>query len=199
MMDYWAMTGDEQHNSLIRAALQSQVGHHHDYLPRDQNFWIGNDDQAWWALAAMTAAETKLRDPDREDPQWLELAQKVFLQQKSRWDDSTCSGGLRWQIHIAAKGYGYKNSISNALFFQLAARLGRYTGDKSYLAWARKTWNWLYKDGAGLITHDFKVWDGWFEHKPNCSLANSNVWSPNFGAVMVGAAYMYDQVRGPRL
>src|SRR5437773_12544718 len=73
----------------------------------------GNDDQAFWAFAVMSAAENKYPDPPAGGPQWLALAQAVFNLQVSRWDVTNCNGGLRWQIFPFNNGYNYKNSISN--------------------------------------------------------------------------------------
>jgi len=49
-------------------------------------------------MAAMTAAETNFQNPPPDQPQWLALAQAVFNTQASRWDDTSCGGGLKWQI-----------------------------------------------------------------------------------------------------
>lgn len=59
----------------------------------------GNDDQMFWGLAAITAAEYNL--PNRpEGPTWLTLAIRVYNDQKDSsggWDESFCGGGIRWQ------------------------------------------------------------------------------------------------------
>lgn len=49
-------------------------------------------------MAAMTAAETNFQNPPADQPQWLALAQAVFNTQASRWDPTSCGGGLKWQI-----------------------------------------------------------------------------------------------------
>ena len=70
----------------------------------------------------MIAAETNFENPPTDQPQWLALAQAVFNTQASRWDNTSCGGGLKWQIFTFNNGYNYKNSISNGCFFNLGAR-----------------------------------------------------------------------------
>ena len=69
---------------------------------------------------------------------WLRLADNVFNEYASRWnnDSATCGGGLKWQYTPTQNGYTYKNSISNGAFFNTAARLFRYTGNETYGQWA---------------------------------------------------------------
>lgn len=43
--------------------MQFQVGANKDYLPANQSKDEGNDDQVFWAFAAMDAAELKFPDP----------------------------------------------------------------------------------------------------------------------------------------
>ena len=97
-------------------------------MPENVTKEEGNDDQAFWAFAVMSAAELKFPDPGKDKPSWLALAQAVFNTQVPRWDTQSCAGGLRWQIFFSNPGWDYKNTISNGAFFQLAARLARYTG-----------------------------------------------------------------------
>lgn len=75
-----------------------QVGAQDNYEPVNQTSDLGNDDQSFWAFSAMTAAELKFPNPPPNQPQWLALAQAVFNRQAARWDNSSCGGGLRWQI-----------------------------------------------------------------------------------------------------
>ena len=129
-----------------------------DFMPPNQTKTEGNDDQGFWGMAAMRAAETKFQDPPAPNPGWLALAQGVFNTQAARWDNSTCNGGLCWQIFTWNKGYNYKNSISNGCFFNIAARLALYTGDATYSDWAIKSWDWMVN--VGLISPDFEIYDG---------------------------------------
>jgi mannan endo-1,6-alpha-mannosidase len=58
-----------------------QVGDNADYMPANQTHSEGNDDQAFWGLAAMAAAEMNFPNPPPKSPQWLALAQAVFNEQ----------------------------------------------------------------------------------------------------------------------
>ena len=151
MVDYWYYTGDTTYNDITTDALLFQVGPLENYLPTNQTKAEGNDDQCFWALSAMSAAETNFQNPPKGQPQWLALAQAVFNSQAARWDSSSCGGGLRWQIYQFNRGYNYKNSISNGCFFNLAARLAKYTGNDTYAEWGDKTWNWM--TSVGLINY----------------------------------------------
>jgi len=130
MIDYWYYTGDTSYVAETKEALIHQAGTDYDFMPINQTKSEGNDDQGFWAMAALTAAEEKFEDPDEGTPGWLAMAQAVFNLMAGRWDDTTCGGGLRWQIFTFNTGYTYKNSIANGCFFNIAARLGRYTGNQ---------------------------------------------------------------------
>lgn len=151
------------------------------------NLKQGNDDQAFWGFAAMSAAENKFPDPPPDKPQWLALAQAVFNSQAARWD-KTCGGGLRWQIFTFNQGYNYKNSPSNGGFFSLAARLATYTRNQTYADWAEKTWDWTV--AVGLLTPQYYVYDG-SDTLLNCSEVNRIQWTYNAGMYLSGAAHMY--------
>ncbi len=85
-------------------ALVYQASPTNDYMPQNQTLNEGNDDQGFWGMSVMTAAEYKFPDPPKGQPGWLALAQAVFNTQAARWDDSNCGGGLRWQIYNWNKG-----------------------------------------------------------------------------------------------
>jgi mannan endo-1,6-alpha-mannosidase len=160
-------------------------------MPANQTKDEGNDDQSFWGLAAMAAAEYKFPNPSADDPQWLALAQAVFNTQAQRWDDTTCAGGLRWQIFNFNTGYSYKNSISNGCFFNMAARLARYTGNSTYLDWANKAWDWISE--VGLMDSTYHFYDG-TDDTLNCSSVDHIQWTYNAGVFVYGAAVMYNVV-----
>lgn len=108
LIDYWYYTGDDTFNELTTNGLLFQVGENRDYMPRNQTLTEGNDDQGFWGLAVMSAAEYSYPDPPPDQPQWLALAQAVFNTQAARWETEHCGGGLRWQIFEWNKGYDYK-------------------------------------------------------------------------------------------
>lgn len=188
MIDYWNYTGDAQYVALVQRALLWQVGPDNDYMSPNQTKAEGNDDQAIWALTAMRAAELQFPHPSTStSPSWLDLAVNAFNDQVSRWDTSTCGGGLRWQIFNFNQGYDYKNAISTGAFFQLAARLARYTGNQTYADWATKSYDWT--SSIGFIDHDYRVFDGALV-KGNCSEIDHLQWTYAAGAFMYGSAVM---------
>ncbi|KAI9657475.1 MAG: hydrolase 76 protein [Bathelium mastoideum] len=194
MVDYWYYTGDESYIPVTTQGLLSQVGPDNDYMPPNQTKTEGNDDQAFWGFAVMSAAELKYPNPPAGQPQWLALAQAVFNTQAARWDPQTCSGGLRWQIFTFNNGYNYKNSISNGCFFQLAARLAAYTGNQTYAQWAEKTWDWV--NDVGLMTPQYVVWDG-TDDTQNCTSFNHIQWTYNAAVYLLGAATMWNLTSDP--
>jgi mannan endo-1,6-alpha-mannosidase len=172
-------------------ALLHQVGPDENYMPPNQSKSLGNDDQAFWGLAVMGAAERKFPNPPSDQPQWLSLAQAIFNTQAARWDEEHCGGGLRWQIYSFNRGYQYKNTVSNGAFFLLASRLARYTGNTTYMDWAVKTWDWTRQ--VGLMTNEYKFYDG-YDVTDDCSKVDPIQWTYNAGLYLAGAAFLYDFV-----
>ena len=191
LLDYYYYTGDSQYNDVVSQALIFQAGPNKDYMPPNQTKDEGNDDQGFWGMAAMTAAEQNFPNPPSDQPQWLALAQAVFNSQALRWDTSTCGGGLRWQIFTFNNGFNYKNAISNGAFFNLAARLASYTGNQTYADWAEKTWDWV--NDIGLMNPQYQIFDG-SDDTLNCSQVNHIQWTYNAGIFLLGAANMYNNV-----
>lgn len=192
LIDYWYYTGDTTYNAVTSQAMLFQVGPDNDYMPPNQTKSEGNDDQGFWGLAAMSAAEVNFPNPPADQPQWLALAQAVFNSQALRWDVSTCGGGLRWQIFTFNNGYDYKNSISNGCFFNLAARLGAYTGNQTYIEWAEKTFTWV--QSVGLLSDQYYIYDG-SDDTLNCTELDHIQWTYNAGVFLLGAATMWNVVR----
>ncbi|EEY16073.1 mannan endo-1,6-alpha-mannosidase DCW1 [Verticillium alfalfae VaMs.102] len=189
MIDYWYYTGDDTWNDKVVQALMHQVGEFNDYMPDNQTLTEGNDDQGFWGLAVMSAAEQRFPDPPEDQPGYLGLAQAVFNTQAARWDPGHCGGGLRWQIFNWNKGFDYKNTISQGCFFALAARLALYTGNSSYADWAERTWDWT--KAVGFIDDNYSVFDG--AHIPtNCTNIVPYQWSYNVGVFINGASAMYN-------
>ncbi|KAF9880808.1 glycosyl hydrolase family 76 [Colletotrichum karsti] len=194
MIDYWHLTGDATYNDVVMQAMLHQVGPNRDYMPPNYTASLGNDDQGFWGMSAMTAAENNFPNPPTDQPQWLALAQAVFntMASPDRHDD-TCGGGLRWQIPLSNNGYNYKNSIANGVFFNIGARLARYTKNTTYSDWAEKTWDWM--ETVGFIDADYNIFDGGHvEH--NCTDINKAQFSYNNGVFLLGAANMYNYTDG---
>lgn len=189
LIDYWYYTGDSTYNDVTTQGLLFQAGSDNNYEPTNQTFDLGNDDQAFWAMAALSAAELNFPNPPSDQPQWLELAQAVFNRQAQRWDTATCGGGLRWQIFEFNGGYTYKNAISNGCFFNIASRLWKYTGNQTYGDWANKAWDW--SQTIGLIDKNFNVFDG-TSVNDNCTSLDYLQWSYNVGVYLLGAATMWN-------
>ncbi|OLL24065.1 Mannan endo-1,6-alpha-mannosidase DCW1 [Neolecta irregularis DAH-3] len=187
-IDYRNYTGDSTYDAIVTQAMLFQVGPNNDYLPPNQTLAEGNDDQGFWGLAAMSAAERNFPNPPSTGVQWLALAQAVFNGQATRWDDANCGGGLRWQIFAFNNGYGYKNSISNGIFFQLGARLAQYTGNDTYAQWAEKAYNWT--TSVKFLTSTYIIYDG--ADVPDCITGFDRIqWTYNTGMYLGGAAFMY--------
>ncbi|KAG9228823.1 glycoside hydrolase family 76 protein [Amylocarpus encephaloides] len=193
MIDYWRYTGDSSYNAVTSQALQAQVGENNDYMPQNQTKNEGNDDQGFWAMAAMLAAETNFPNPPQDKPQWLALAQAVFNEHASRWETEHCGGGLRWQIFQFNKGFDYKNSISNGAFFNLGTRLARYTGNDTYAQWAEKIWDW--QESVKFIDADYNIFDG-SSLNENCTVISPLQWTYNAGIFLHGAANMFNYSKG---
>jgi mannan endo-1,6-alpha-mannosidase len=191
LIDYWAYTGDSSWNDMTKQALMWQATPSGDFMPSNQSMTEGNDDQAFWGMAAMSAAERNFPNPPSDKPQWLGMAQGVFNGQAARWDKSTCGGGLRWQIFTWNNGYNYKNTISNGGFFNIASRLAKYTRNQTYADWAEKAWEWTVD--VGFMTSEYRFWDGANNDK-NCTEFNKIEWTYNSGVYLLGAANMYNFV-----
>lgn len=195
MVDYYHYTGDPSYNEVTLQALNSQVGPYSDFMMPNQQFDEGNDDQSFWGFAAMSAAE-KNYPPPSGSYSWIELTENLWNTQVNRWDVASCGGGLKWQIFPSNKGYDYKNSISNGAFFQLSARLARFTGNQTYLDWALKSYDWSVS--IGLIDAEYHVYDGADDTK-NCSDHSPVIWTYNTAVYLYGAAVLYNYTDGSDL
>jgi mannan endo-1,6-alpha-mannosidase len=192
-VDYWFYTGDDTYNAeALRSMVFQAEAPANAYMPRNWTASLGNDDQGFWGMAAMLAAEVNFPNPPEDQPQWLALAQAVFNTQVVRWEDEDCEGGLRWQVEHTNGGYDYKNTIANGVFLNIASRLARYTRNETYAFWTEKTWDWL--EARGYITEDYNVLDG--GHIPfQCKDLNPVQFSANAAILIHAAAVMFNYVR----
>ncbi|GKZ23217.1 hypothetical protein AbraIFM66951_001281 [Aspergillus brasiliensis] len=192
MIRYWYFTDDASNNAAVSQGMYHQRGADNNYMPSNWSQYISNNDQIVWGLAAMTAAELDYPE-DSGMPTWVDLAEHVFEVQSARWDNSTCFGGLRWQIWPYEAGYTYKTSISNGGLFQLAARLARYTNNQTYVDWANTIWDWSVNH---LVNE--KTWDvaDSTNTELDCTSIGNNQWSYNYAVFLSGAAYMYNYTNG---
>lgn len=188
MLDYSHYTKDPTYDETLATALLAQVGPNFDYMLPKHYGDEGNDDQAFWGFATMSAAERNFPQPDPAVPSWLDLSINLWNSLSSRWNMTACGGGLTWQIFASnVNGLDYKNTVSNGGLFQLSARLARATGNDTYLQWAHKVWDWT--QGVGLIDEDFNVYDG-ASSKLNCTGFQHLSFSYTAGIYMYGAAVM---------
>ncbi|KAH0384737.1 mannan endo-1,6-alpha-mannosidase, partial [Aureobasidium melanogenum] len=193
LIDYWAYTNDTSFNDVVMQAMMAQTGTDNNFLPEAYDSSMGNDDQAFWTYAALSALEYGFPDPPEGSPSWETLAVNAFDSMVPRWDTTTCNGGLRWQVFEANSGYNYKNSVSNGGFFQMAARLARYTGNSTYADWAERIWDWT--TSIGFIDDSYRIYDG-ASTTDNCQQIDQLQWTYNPGIFIYGAATMYNYTNG---
>lgn len=97
-------------------------------------------------------------------------------------------------------GYSYKNSIANGAYFNVAARLARYTQESMYADSAQSIFEWMKQ--IGLIDQAYRVFDG-AHTEYNCTNINRLQLSYTVAVLLKGAAFMWDFVstytRGTRL
>ncbi|KAF2429819.1 mannan endo-1,6-alpha-mannosidase [Tothia fuscella] len=181
MIEYWHYTNDTTYNSITYQALTHQLSL--------EAFNTGNDDRAFWVVVAMSAAEYNFREPVAPLPSWLQVVINAWEVFAHRWviDSSTCGGGLRWQFQENMAGWNYKNAISNSLFFQISARLARFTGNDTYLEFSHQIWAWT--TSIGMIDDMYNVYDG-SDVLLNCSKLDHHQWTYNVGAFLYGAAVL---------
>lgn len=189
-VDYWyfCQQNNETFTNLLSDAMYHQRGANNDYMPSNQSMTEGNDDQGVWGMAIMQAVE---RNFTNQDKSWLYLIQAVFNTMNNRWDDSTCGGGLRWQIFAWNSGYNYKNSIANGCLFHIAARLYRFTEEQMYLDTANKVYLWMWNVGFFSNNPSFIIYDG-AEDTTNCTSLTVHKWSYTYGIFLAGSAYLYN-------
>lgn len=192
MIDYWYYTNNTKYNDIVKSSLLFQIGKDWDYMPANQTTTEGNDDQGFWGIAVMAAAEKNFESPGDNEPSWTYLAQAVFNTMAARWDTQHCGGGLRWQIFTWNNGYNYKNAVANGCLFNLATRLARYTENQTYVEWANRVWDWVVD--VKFIPTDSDAWpvyDGG-SIEQSCNDTSSLEWTYNTGLYLSGAAVMYN-------
>ncbi|TLS26611.1 hypothetical protein PpBr36_05472 [Pyricularia pennisetigena] len=202
-IDYWHLTGDTKYNELVTKSIIRQCGEDKDFEPFAHRASLGNDDQAFWGMTVLTAIERNFPDsPNSTDPGWLALAQAVFTRQSmpERHDKKWCGGGMRWQVPVTNLGYDYKNTIANGAYFNMGARLTRYTGNETYAERAEEIYDWLKDTVKYIDPENWKVYDGGHtgekrkadEPIHNCTDVNKQQFSYNVAILAQGAATMWN-------
>ncbi|KAI0466617.1 family 76 glycoside hydrolase [Xylaria cf. heliscus] len=195
LLDYRHTMGDKAYDDIISQALLFQVGPNNDFMPPNWTASMGNDDQAFWGYAGLLAAETGFTNPPEGQPQWLALAQAVFNEQTQidrRVEGGNCDWGLRWQVYRTNNGFDYINTVANACYFNIGARLHRYTGNDTYGDLAEKTWDLIER--LGYFNDQYDVYDG--AHLPDCTEINKAQFSYNAAMLLQGASFMYNSTNG---
>ncbi|KAK7748616.1 hypothetical protein SLS53_000637 [Cytospora paraplurivora] len=189
LLDYSHYTNDSSYDNLLATALVAQLEPPYDLIVTKHRGDEGNDDQAFWGFAILSAAERNFPQmPDSKLPSWLQVAENTFNSMVSRWNVSACGGGLLWQIYPDnANGLNYRNSVSNGGLFQISARLYRATGNETYLDWANKVWDWSV--AINMIGKNYVVYDG-ADSRDNCTKMNQISFSYAAGIYMYGAAVL---------
>ncbi|KAI1438427.1 glycoside hydrolase family 76 protein [Xylaria sp. CBS 124048] len=190
LLDYWHWTGDDTYNNLTYESLLFQAGPNRDYNDKNWSISLGNDDQSFWAMSALIAAENNFQNPPPDQAQWLALAQAVWNEQTAPdLRDGGCGFGLRWQAVYTNPGFDYKNTIANGCFFNVGSRLARYTKNDTYLDWSVRTWDWLV--AVGFVDDKYNVYDG-AHIETNCTQITTQKYSYNSAVLLQGAAFMYN-------
>lgn len=98
----------------------------------------------------------------------------------------------KWQTLIQAPRE--ITGIANGCFFNIGARLARYTKNQTYADWAEKTWDWMQNVGF-MGTDNDALYDG-AHVEQNCTDINKAEFSYNNAVFTLGAAHMYNFVGG---
>lgn len=189
LLDYFHYTGDPSYNDITLQALVSQMGPNFDFMVPRHFTDEGNDDQGFWGIACMSAAEKNFPPPTLGNYSWAQLVENLWNTQVRRWNTTTCGGGLKWQIFPYMNGYYYKNTVSNGVFFQLSARLARFTGNQTYLEWANRVYDWTV--AVGLMDSQYHLIDG-ADEASNCTETTKLIWTYNNAIFLYGSAMMYN-------
>ncbi|KAF2195712.1 glycoside hydrolase family 76 protein [Zopfia rhizophila CBS 207.26] len=191
LVDYWYYTGNDKFNNTTMDALLNQAGDRYNFRPT--NGVQGNSaDQALWGLVTMSAAEYGFPDPPAGKPSWISMAKTVFEDQLSLWDNSTCGGGLSYQVFGEPVVPGFKVGISTSRFGSLAARLGAYTSNTTYSDWAEKSWSWVFS--TGLASPDYHFYLN-VSSSTNCTSISHLEWSAVAGTYLNIAATMWNMTQ----
>jgi len=206
LLDHTIYTNTTTYIPPFLSAISKNIGPNNDFVPPEQVNYEANDDQMYWVYNSLTALEYNFTAlpciPSGSANgeclnSWLALSTNAFNLFVKRWnaDSGTCGGGLKWQYRTSEAGYYYKNAVTNGGFFQVAARLARYTQNQTYADWAMKIWDWSTR--VKVVSDSFHVYDGTHDDNGNnCTGVSGDEWSYNIASYMHGAANMYAFSKG---
>ena len=140
------------------------------------------DDHAWLGLALVRHHELT------GDPVLLRLAARVFSFVVSGWSADAAwevPGGIRWKEPSTNRS---RNTCSNGPAAALAAKLFERTGDRPYLDWATRIYDWTRRalQGVDALYVDRIAPDG---------ARNPTIWSYNQGS-MIGSGVLLGRQTG---
>ncbi len=167
---YTRHTGDRRHARVIKRTFRRAPRAHPGFI----NMFF--DDSGWWGLAWVDAYDLT------GESRYLDAARSIFAHNLTGWD-GTCGGGLWWSTDRT-----YKNAVTNELFFTLAALLHQRTpGDREYLSWALRGWEWI--TARALVGPGGLVNDGL---GADCANNGGTAWTYNQGVILGGLAALHD-------
>jgi predicted alpha-1,6-mannanase (GH76 family) len=182
LLDYMLITGSRDYLEQAQNTVELQKAPL-EWWPEGDGYFRADstDDTAWWGQAMLSL------DDLTDSTEYLDIA---ILDEEyiwSYWIDSTCDGGVIWDI----PSLEYKNAISNEQYIKLAASLhNRIPGDEKYLQRALKVWEWL--EGSGMINSDSLVNDGLAEDPSGeCRNNGQTTWTYNQGMILGGLGELY--------
>lgn len=201
MIDTWKICNNDTYVKIIQDAINNQRGDNNDFMLANQSHVEANDDQVFWGFTVMEAAERNfpLYSNNNNDPNYAQLALNTYNSMAERWDNTTCNGGLRWQIFNNMSGWDYKNTISNAAVYALGGRLARYTNNNELVKSSNRVLKWLKES---MFVHQidgndfYNVNDGAQIENGNCPVVNGALWSYNYAAMLMGTTYIYNTTNG---
>ncbi|KAI9735722.1 MAG: hypothetical protein M1818_006330 [Claussenomyces sp. TS43310] len=177
LLDYMDKTGSRDYLDTANNTIMLQRAPVPWWPEGDGDFrGDSTDDTGWWALALVHMYQMTGED------YYLSLAKEDEAYMWSYWNDTTCAGGLIWNIPTR----GYHNAISNELFLTLTASLHNVIpGDTVYLSHAMEEWQWF--EDSGMINGEDLINDGLMMGDNDvCVNNNAEVWTYNQGVIIGG-------------
>jgi predicted alpha-1,6-mannanase (GH76 family) len=170
--DYTRLSGDPTYVALVHDAFDSRDD-------KDSISTNNVDDDGWWALAWIDAAELDAGDSVRRA---RELARAEFIfDDMDRYWDGALGGGVWWQKVPRS----YKNAIANELYMAVAAKLYQDTGRAKYLSKAQAEYHWFFEK-SDLYKPGHPIVDGIKDPtSPNQNLTfDPSTWTYNQGVIL---------------